>query len=252
MDTLEEPRQKRSWLTGLFLTVSIIALIAYYIRWGFSLNFWIILIFWIVFFVVYRFITQVAIQWFLFAVFLLINILFIFNVVPGLKSGSSNSGAPISYSNSKKTTSNTVDCTSTLATQPGEAPAGYKSSIFSQGYNSNALTDTGTRVFSISALKDGSSAEDVYFRIEKIDETTIPGVKGVMEVCSPDNKALNYDTTITTTTTPASSNATAEIYYLHGGNYPVGTGAGYRIDGYINVDGTWKFVSRMTGITFNP
>ena len=145
-----------------------------------------------------------------------------------------------------------VDCTNTASTEPS-ALTGWKTSLYAAPLandSSNTNTpDNGVRVFSISQIKAKTSPNSIYYRVEKSDGGYIAGTKSVMEVCSSDNKAIKYYTTNTDTSDGADSNVSAEVHYLHGGNYITDTTGQYRIDGYVYVGGSWHFTNRMTGVT---
>lgn len=166
-------------------------------------------------------------------------------------SKSSNNNSVSSSSNNKV---ELVACTSTASTQP-VALAGWKTRLYGaplQDSSSNAdVPDNGARSFSIKALADKTSPNSLYNRVEHSDGSVITGAKSVMEVCNKDNKAPKYYTTATdTTSTPASSNTTAQTHFLHGGGYTAGGPGEYRIDAYVYENGKWNFTSRITGVTF--
>lgn len=158
--------------------------------------------------------------------------------------------------NSKTTTTsnnsnaNLVTCTSTANIQPIAIP-GYKTTIYSSsmaGGSGNNMVDNGTRSFSLKGIIPKTNVDDIYFGVQKVPSGSIAGLKALMEICDTNNQAKKGDTTADTTTTPASKEALGVYYYMHGGTTPVAPG-NYRVDGYVNIDGTWKLVARMSGVT---
>ncbi|MFA6963522.1 MAG: hypothetical protein WC227_02290 [Patescibacteria group bacterium] len=237
---MSEEKGQKSRLTLIIAVLMLIFLLIIFFRFGFVLSFWITLILWLVYWCVKYFLKlSVMISWIILFFIIIFSLLVSINVFPGLK---------VVKSTSKSTTSATlVKCTSTSSDQPTTIP-GYKALMYAQGLNSNSETDTGTRTFSLSALKSKSGGDDIYFNFAKDPEGNIKGVKGMIEVCDSNNMTSRLGTTKDTTATPAGENAWGVIYYMHGGNYPHGTGE-YRVDSYANVSGTWVFVGRVTGIT---
>lgn len=232
---MEVKKEKNRWLMiGAVLALVFFVVIIF--RFGFGLSFWLTLFSWLVVIcLIFSWRLSLSIIWMVSGVVIVFSLLVSFNIFPGLQ-------------HSKISSANTlVSCTSTLADQPTTIPD-YKATMFAAGIASSSEPQTDTRTFSLSAIKNKTGGDDIYYRIERTDFGHIPGVKGLIEVCDSNNMGLKYNTTADTMTTGASDTATAVTYYMHGGNYPHGTGD-YRIDAYANVSGTWVFVGRMTGIT---
>lgn len=146
------------------------------------------------------------------------------------------------------------DCTSLPDEQP-EVPVNWKTSLYAaplQDASSNdSVPDNGVRVFSISGIKSKSDANDIYYRIQRINNGDVAGTKVVLEVCNGENKAVTGITTATTTTSETSSNTAARVTSMHGGlKMPEATGT-YRVDAYTYIDGTWHFTNRITAITLS-
>jgi hypothetical protein len=142
-----------------------------------------------------------------------------------------------------------VDCTSTISNQPIEIP-GYKVTLFASDLDMNSVVDTGTRTFSLEALKKRTGGDDIYYQIEKKDGSYITGLRATMEICDENNKTSQSNSTKYTKNEPADNTATILTQYMHGGYYPHSTGK-YRIDAYANIDGDWKLVGRLTDIVIN-
>lgn len=146
------------------------------------------------------------------------------------------------------------DCTSLPDEQP-EVPSGWKTSLYAaplQDTSSNDnVPDNGVRVFSISGIKSKSDANDIYYRIQRINNDDVAGTKVVIEVCNGENKAVTGFTTATTATSETSANTAARVTSMHGGlKMPDATGT-YRVDAYAYFDGAWHFTNRIDAITLN-
>lgn len=187
-------------------------------------------------------------------VLVIILIIVLVAIVAGImfygKDSESSAGGSSIVVNGKKI--KLADCTSTASAQPQKYP-GWKTSLYAtplKSESSNSATlDNGVRTFSIKSIKDKTSPNSLYFRIEKADASLVAGSKQIVELCNKDNKTKVYETTATTTTTPASADASAVITYLHGGLYYLEQPGDYRADAYIYVDGAWHFTDRINKIT---
>lgn len=233
--------EKNRWLLIVLLLVLIFLLIIFF-RFGFVLNFWLSLALWLVFGGIYYFWRQTScILWIIFVVVFVFNLMVAINIFPGLKIVKSSTGKSGSASS-------LVSCTSKASDQP-QSISGYTSSMYSQTMSGNSIVDNGIRTFSLAELRGKSVGSDIYYRLAKEPQGPMVGIKGLIEVCdNATNKSLSSGTTKDSTTTPGGENTWGMIYYMHGGNYPHGTGD-YRIDAYANVSGSWVLVNRMTGIT---
>lgn len=175
----------------------------------------------------------------LFLLILVIVIVFIFTLSPRKKDKT--------VSLNQKTNQELVDCASTVNDQP-ETALGYKATIFASDLDMNSREDTGTRTFSLSALKKRTGGDDIYFQIEKSDGSYITGLRSAIEVCDENNKTARGNSIKYFTGTPADETTTIIYKYMHGGYYPHSTGK-YRIDAYAEIEGQWKLVGRLTDIT---
>jgi len=147
---------------------------------------------------------------------------------------------------STKSSGGLVSCTSTVADSPTTI-SGYKFAMFAQPVDYSGYADNGTRTFSVKSL-DAKTGEDIFFHIEKSDGGYITGVKGLIEVCDSNNMTKKYSSTADSTTVGAGDTAQGSTYYMHG-NKKVTLPGTYRVDGYANVDGSWKLVGRISDIT---
>jgi len=172
--------------------------------------------------------------WILFIVWIVLPIILVF---AGVFTSSSTS--------SVSSSGGLVSCTSTASDAPTTI-SNYKFTMFAQPVDYSGTADDGTRTFSIKSL-DAKIGEDVFFHIEKSDGGFITGTKGLIEVCNSDNKTQKYSSTADSITDGASSTAEGSTYYMHGNDKVTEPGI-YRVDGYANVDGSWKLVGRISDI----
>jgi len=230
-------KKKLGVLEIVLLVLAIITLILVVVKIGFALWFWIFVALWIIFILIYFFTKFLAnFLW----LFWLVLIIWTIGPITLVYTGA------ISNSNSKSNQSGgLVSCISTASDTP-TAISSYKFTMFAQPVDYSGTADDGTRTFSIKSL-DAKTGEDIFFHIEKSNGGFITGTKGLIEVCNSDNKTQKYSTTADSTTTGASSSAEGSTYYMHG-NDKVTTPGTYRVDGYANVDGSWKFVGRISNI----
>ena len=235
--------EKNRWLL-LVLSLILILLLIIFFRFGLVLNFWLSLVAWLVFGGIYFFWRQSAfVLWIIFLIVFVFNLMISINIFPGLiiaksSTAKSDSGSAL------------VSCTSTISDQP-KSISGYKTIMYAQAMSTNAETDTGTRTFSLSALRGKITGDDIYYHLSKDPEGPMPGAKGLIEICDANNMTSKWETTKDSSTTPGGENTWGMTYYMHGGNFPHSTGS-YRIDAYANVSGSWVLVNRLTGITINP
>ncbi len=176
----------------------------------------------------------------LFLLILVFIIVFVFTLSPKKKNKTANLNQ---ISNNQEL----VECASTTRDQP-QTISNYKVSLFASDLDLRSYQDTGTRTFSLSALKKKTGGNDIYFQIEKRDGSYITGLRSTIEVCDENNKTAKSNSIKYVVDTPADKTATSKIKYLHGGFYPHSTGK-YRIDAYAEFDGVWKLVGRLADIT---
>ena len=219
----------------LLLILVLILMILFAILAGFTLWFWIMLVVFAAFFYMFRVLFKAS-----FLGTIMIFIVFFVLTITWVVRGA------ISKNDSSTSSGGLVACTSTASDVPTTI-AGYKASMFSQPVSYEGTADTGVRTFSIKEL-DASTGNDIFFNITRIDGGFITGTKGLIEVCNEDNMTQKYSSTKDSITDGASSTAMGSTYYMHG-NDKITVPGTYRVDGYANVDGTWKLVGRISGIT---
>jgi energy-coupling factor transporter transmembrane protein EcfT len=237
MDQKDE-KKKLGALEMILLVLALLTLVLIVIKIGFTLWFWIFIILWAAL-LLFWFFTKIFVKfiwlfWLLFIIWIILPITLVYTGVISSSSSSSGSSGGL------------VSCTSTASDQPTTI-SGYKATVFAQPVNYSGTADDGTRTFSIKSL-DAKTGEDVFFHIEKADGGFITGTKGLIEVCNSNNMTQKYSSTADSITDGASSTALSATYYMHG-NDKVTTPGTYRVDGYANVDGTWKLVGRVSNIT---
>jgi hypothetical protein len=175
----------------------------------------------------------------LFLLILVIIIVFVFT----LSSRKKNQTTSLT----QKYTQELIECTSTANDQP-QTISNYKVSLFASDLDLSSYQDTGTRTFSLNALKKKAGGDDIYFQIEKSDGSYITGLRSTIEVCDENNKTSKGNSIKYVVDTPADQTSTSKFKYMHGGFYPHSTGK-YRIDAYAEIDGEWKLVGRLADIT---
>lgn len=186
--------------------------------------------------------------WIILLIILIAILLALFLAKRSGDSNQNNSSNPTSSSGEKL-----VNCTNTANVAPQKL-SGWNTAVvaterteYSPSYGA---TDNSTRTFSIKELNDKTSQNSVYYLVESADGSQVGGIKSIMEICDKDNKSVNYYTTATTTTTPASENATGLYQYLHSSRTLPKADSDYRIDGYLYTNGAWHLTDRISGITF--
>lgn len=226
----------------LMLCLALIGLIFLLLFSGFSIWFWILSILWILFALIFYFrlfafiSVTITLTWIIFVILLALTITFSIagrNSAHGKKVGPSNAAQ--------------VPCTSDGSDSPVQI-SGWNGRILSKTIDATDDNDTGIRTFSIKNL-DAKTGQSLYYRLEKSGGGYVAGAKGLIEVCDSNNMTEKHETTKYTTTTPASQDALAVTYYLHGNKRVTNPGT-YRIDAWANIDGDWKLVDRANGVEF--
>ncbi len=235
---------------AIFLLIAFISIAVGYIRLGTSMNFWTILLVWVIFYLLFFFKpSRKPFMFYSYIATIIVSFFFTIFVSFGLilPSGSVSSNSP----KAEKSADGVIlaSCTSTIDDKPA-AMDGWTSTIYSAKLESST-PDIGkaseVRTFSYNGIKNKTEENSLYVRIEKTDGSHITGFGTTMEACSSDNKTSKYYTTSDTNHT-ASENVVASTHYFHGGKYLYGPGD-YRVDVYIKtLDGVWHLVDRMTDI----
>ena len=145
-------------------------------------------------------------------------------------------------------------CTSTAKSVPTMLP-GWKVTFYSARLSKTTSPDVSeanhVRTFSYKAIKALTSANDLYIRIEKADQSFLTGFGTAVESCDANNKITQYYS-VRNRTGVEGKNVLASTFYFHGGNYLHGAGT-YRVDAYVKtLDGKWHLVDRLSGLKITP
>ena len=236
---------------ALFMLPLLISLVLLIIKIGFSLWFWLILVFWVIIFIVFfaKFLKHTLVFVWLIAMSFSIFIVFTFSILVSYGVIFANKTANTSSTKSKEIV--LADCTSKLSDTPKMVDS-WKSTIFAAPLISPTPDPdqaNSVRTFSYAGIKNKTEANSLYVRIERSDPSSyITGYGTTMEACDANNKATKSYTTAQEDRV-AGDTTTATIHYFHGGGYLHSTGD-YRVDIYLKtLDGKWHLIDRMTGIT---
>lgn len=245
MSDLQKSERKKRLL--IFSTPAIVSIIFAFWKFGFGVNYWIVVILWIVIYIIFFVKPTVSNKY---AFRLIIFMTFIFTILISLNVIFVSNSAPASDKLDKSADGIILaDCTSAASDAPVMV-SGWKSTIYAAPLESSS-PDVGkandVRTFSYKGIKNKTESNSLYSRIEKTDGSYITGYGTTMEACSSDNKTSLLYTTADTDYV-ASDNVVASVHYLHGGSYLHGAGD-YRVDVYLKTtDGKWHLIDRMNGI----
>lgn len=171
------------------------------------------------------------------------------------------SATPTATAGTKASSFTLVSCLSSMTDTP-VMPKGWTNSIYSGPLLTKSAVypnqANNVRTFSYKGITDKTEKNSMYSFTAKTGKDKngvtlyMTGDTAAIEVCNSENKTISYQSMLTAHHTPSGQNATANIYYLHGGSYLAGPGT-YRIDAYLKIgSGKWLLINRMTGITVTP
>jgi len=252
---MSEIKKKLTLVMIILLLLALISVVLVFIKIGFVIWFWLVLVVWLLIFLIYLFteiFRMMIIFWIISLFWLVFSFLLSFGLIAGIHANKSSDNTDTSGLQ-KVNGISLSDCTSTMSDIP-RMMDGWKDTIYSAPYigkGSNEVSNANdVRTFSYKGLVDKSDPNSMHVRFEKSDGSYITGFATTMEVCNQDNKAnYSYVTKYKSPESVAGATTVASINYFHGGKYIFAPGT-YRIDAYIkDSSGTWHLVDRMTGIT---
>src|SRR5680860_284346 len=229
----------------LFIILAILSIIVALWKLGFSINFWVILLLWVIVYLVFfikPFTKIITILRLVVAAVFIFAMMVSFKIILNDGSDSSSTG------NVEKSADGIIlaDCTSTASDKPVTID-GWKSVIYSGSLGTSSPDpdeSNNVRTFSYKGIKNRTETNSIYSRIERNDSSFMTGFGTTIEACSSDNKTTKSFTTASTKSV-SEGDVIASTNYLHGGKYLHGPGD-YRIDAYLKtLDGKWHLINRL-------